>query len=74
MPPWHGVHFLLLSVVLFMMFAPFFLVGIVDQNYAVYINIFRRIGLSLKMASIQQDGLWESIAQTVVQKNLEIVT
>jgi hypothetical protein len=47
-PPWHGVHFLLLSVVLFMMFAPYFLVGIVDQNYAVKINIFRRINEALK--------------------------
>lgn len=74
MPPWHGVHFLLLSVVLFMMFAPCFLVGIVDQNYAVSINIFRRINGALKKVSHQQDGLSESIAQTVVQKNLEKVT
>ena len=29
------------------------------------------ISLSLKIASIQQDGLFESITQIIVQKNLE---
>jgi hypothetical protein len=50
------------------MLAPCFLVGIVDQNYAVSINIFRRITQALKKLSLQQDGLSESITHPVVQK------